>query len=116
MESYVRTGQDKVIERTGNRSQLNIIGVLILSEIGATIVRDYKCMNSEMIVRFFCKLIDIYPLTHNLHINLDGARYYRSGLVKDAAFVLNIERHYLSPYSPNLNPIERLWKVINEKS
>ncbi|MGF1756408.1 transposase, partial [Photobacterium sagamiensis] len=24
--------------------------------------------------------------------------------------------HYLPPYSPNLNPIERLWKVMNEKS
>ncbi|EFN8037403.1 IS630 family transposase, partial [Escherichia coli] len=28
----------------------------------------------------------------------------------------NIELHYLPPYSPNLNPIERLWKVMNEKS
>ena len=28
---------------------------------------------------------------------------------------LNIELHYLPPYSPNLNPIERLWKVMNEK-
>ncbi|MCU8106115.1 transposase, partial [Shewanella sp. SM101] len=26
----------------------------------------------------------------------------------------NIELHYLPPYSPNLNPIERLWKVMNE--
>ncbi|KFK58199.1 hypothetical protein JS84_17045, partial [Vibrio vulnificus] len=29
---------------------------------------------------------------------------------------LNIELYYLPPYSPNLNPIERLWKVMNEKS
>jgi transposase len=28
--------------------------------------------------------------------------------------VLNIELKYLPPYSPNLNPIERLWKVTNE--
>ncbi|CAI2472799.1 Uncharacterised protein [Serratia ficaria] len=27
---------------------------------------------------------------------------------------MNIELHYLPPYSPNLNPIERLWKVMNE--
>ena len=27
---------------------------------------------------------------------------------------LNIKLHYLPPYSPNLNPIERLWKVMNE--
>ncbi|MCK5819333.1 MAG: transposase, partial [Psychromonas sp.] len=27
---------------------------------------------------------------------------------------LNIILHYLPPYSLNLNPIERLWKVMNE--
>ena len=113
---WIRTGQDKVIETTGNRSRLNIIGALNLSDIGATIVHDYESINSETIVRFFCKLRERYPLTHKLHIILDGAGYHRSDLVKDAAFVLNIELHYLPPYSPNLNPIERLWKVMNEKS
>jgi transposase len=113
---WIRTGQDKVIETTGNRSRLNIIGALNLSDIGATIVHDYESINSESIVRFFCKLRESYPLAHKLHIILDGAGYHRSDLVKDAAFVLNIELHYLPPYSPNLNPIERLWKVMNEKS
>ncbi|MNL54747.1 hypothetical protein D3C87_1781030 [compost metagenome] len=49
-----------------------------------------------------------------VHIILDGAGYHRSELVKDWAYVMNIELHYLPPYSPNLNPIERLWKVMNE--
>ncbi|EKO3705682.1 transposase, partial [Vibrio metschnikovii] len=55
------------------------------------------------------------PGTHQKIIDM-GAGYHRSDLVRDAAFVLNIELHYLPPYSPNLNPIERLWKVMNEKS
>jgi len=113
---WIRTGQDKVIETTGNRSRLNIIGALNLSDIGATIVHDYEGINSETIVRFFCKLRESYPLAHKLHIILDGAGYHRSDLVREAAFVLNIELPYLPPYSPNLNPIERLWKVMNEKS
>ncbi|HIF9499501.1 TPA: IS630 family transposase, partial [Photobacterium damselae] len=113
---WIRTGQDKMIETTGNRSRLNIIGALNLSDIGATITHDCESMNSETIVRFFCKLRESYPLAHKLHIILDGAGYHRSDLVKDAAFVLNIKLHYLPPYSPNLNPIERLWKVMNEKS
>ena len=79
-------------------------------------IDDYESINSETIVRFFCKLRESYPLAHKLHIILDGAGYHRSDLVRDAAFVLNIELHYLPPYSPNLNPIERLWKVMNEKS
>ncbi|GBU11901.1 hypothetical protein AwEntero_05020 [Enterobacterales bacterium] len=28
---------------------------------------------------------------------------------------MNIDLHSLPPYSPNLNPIERLWKVMNEE-
>jgi transposase len=34
--------------------------------------------------------------------------------VVEKAKELNIKLHYLPPYSPNLNPIERLWKVMNE--
>ena len=46
---------------------------------------------------------------------LDGAGYNRSEATAKAAIKYNIELHPLPPYSPNLNPIERLWKVMNEK-
>ena len=36
-------------------------------------------------------------------------------LVAEKAIELNIKLHFLPPYSPNLNPIKRLWKVMNEK-
>ncbi len=104
-----------MIETTGNRSRLNIIGALNLSDIGATITHDYEGINSETAVRFFCKLRESYPLALKLHFILDGAGHHRSDLVKDVAFVLNIKLHYLPSNSPNLNPIERLWKVMNEK-
>ncbi|MCQ8806213.1 transposase, partial [Escherichia coli] len=48
------------------------------------------------------------------HVILDGAGYHRSQLVKDWAEVVNIRLHYLPPYSPNLNPIERMWKLMME--
>ncbi len=35
--------------------------------------------------------------------------------MKEWAYVMNIDLHYLPPYSLNLNLIERLWKVMNEK-
>ena len=52
--------------------------------------------------------------SHCIHIVLDGAGYHRSAAVVERAKELNIKLHYLPPYSPNLNPIERLWKVMNE--
>ncbi|MFT6194035.1 MAG: transposase [Cognaticolwellia sp.] len=36
-----------------------------------------------------------------------------AGEVKEAAKILHIKLHYLPLYSPNLNLIERLWKVMN---
>ncbi len=112
---WIRKGQDKVIETTGSRTRLNVIGALPLQNIGATVTETYDTINSESIVRFFWKLKkEHYPLEQKVHLVLDGAAYHQSNLVKDAAKVLNIQLHYLPPYSPNLNPIERLWKVMNE--
>lgn len=114
---WLRKGQDKLIETTGSRTRLNIIGALALKDIGATITDTYDTIDSESIVRFFWKLNkEHYRLEQRVHIVLDGAAYHRSELVRNAAKVLNIEieLHYLPPYSPNLNPIERLWKVMNE--
>jgi transposase len=79
------------------------------------VTENYDTINSESIVRFFWKLKkEHYPLEQKVHLILNVAAYHRTELVINAAKVLNIELHYLPPYSPNLNPIERLWKVMNE--
>ena len=111
---WIRTGQDKAIETTGSRTRLNLIGALELNNIASAVVNEYEWVNSESIVQFFGQLRDKYPQTQKLHLILDGAGYHRAAIVKNAAISHNIELHYLPPYSPNLNPIERLWKVMNE--
>jgi hypothetical protein len=58
--------------------------------------------------------LSTHASSHCINIVLDGAGYHRSSVVAEKAKELNIKLHYLPPYSPNLNPIERLWKVMNE--
>ncbi len=87
LHGWIRTGQDKVLATTGSRSRLKYCALFLSTR-------------------------DSYPLENTLHILLDGARYHRSDLVRDTAFVLIIELHYLTPYSLT----ERLLKVMNEKS
>ena len=112
---WIRKGKDKLIETTGSRTRVNLIGALSLKDISATITDTYEAIDSESIVRFFRKLKkEHYPLEQTVHIVLDGVAYHRSKIVRNTAKVLNIELHYLSAYSPNLNPIELLWKVMNE--
>ena len=73
---------------------------------------DY--VNAETTVAFFDQLKVAYPAAPSIHIILDQSGYHRSQFVKEEALKRNIVVHYLPPYSPNLNPIERLWKVMNE--
>jgi transposase len=72
-----------------------------------------ETVNADSIEHFFEKLRITDPKAEKLHIILDQSGYHRSQAVKEAALFHNIELHYLPPYSPNLNPIERLWKVRN---
>jgi transposase len=111
---WIRTGHDKSIETTGSRTRLNIVGAINLNQIGAAIVRRYDKVNSEYINLFLDELRLKHDPDTRIHLVLDGAAYHRSNIVKDKAETLNIKLHYLPPYSPNLNPIERLWKVMNE--
>ncbi|EEH0273819.1 IS630 family transposase [Salmonella enterica] len=103
-----------VVETTGSRTRLNIMGALNLNDIGSTVIREYNTIDSLNICRFFIAIRETYPITQKVHIILDGAGYHRAELVQEWAIVMNIELHYLPPYSPNLNPTERLWKVMNE--
>jgi hypothetical protein len=43
---------------------------------------------------------------------LDNSRYNRYWKVKELACDLGFELIYLPAYSPNLNPIERVWKFF----
>lgn len=111
---WIRTGHDKPIETTGSRTRINLLGAVALDNIEGAIVNEYEFVNSETIVQFLGLLREKYPQNHKLHLILDGAGYHIANVVKNTAESLNIELHYLPPYSPNLNPIERLWKVMNE--
>ncbi|OHV51718.1 hypothetical protein BB987_16225 [Photorhabdus temperata] len=52
----------------------------------------------------FIAIRETYPISQKVHIILDGASYYRSELVKDWAYVMNIDFHYLPPYKPESEP------------
>lgn len=112
---WIRKGIDKPIETTGSRTRLNIVGAIRLGHIEDTVIEQYdKTVNGEAIVDFLTKTRGTYASSGTIHLVLDGAGYHRSGVVITAAKELNITLHYLPPYSPNLNPIERLWKVMNK--
>ena len=111
---WIRTGVDKPIETTGSRTRLNIVGAIRLGYLDEAVIDRYDTVNGDSIIAFLNKVRLQYSSSGTLKLVLDGAGYHRSLLVKNEAEKLDIELHYLPAYSPNLNPIERLWKVMNE--
>ena len=111
---WIRTGQTKHVETTGTRTRLNIVGAIQLGNIAETMTAQYETINGESIIDFMTKLRGQFG-SKTIHLILDSSGYHRSMLVAEKAIELNIKLHFLPPYSPNLNPIERLWKVMNEK-
>jgi transposase len=111
---WIKKGVDKPIAQTASRTRVNIVGAIELATMNVISCRpDY--VNAETIVAFFDQIKTAYPNAPKTHIILDQSGYHRSQLVRDAALEKNFELHYLPPYSPNLNSIERLWKVMNEE-
>jgi transposase len=111
---WIKKGVDKPIAQTASRTRVNIVGAIELATMNVISCRpDY--VNAETTVAFFDQIKTAYPKAPKVHIILDQSGYHRSQLVRDAALEKHIELHYLPPYSPNLNSIERLWKVMNEE-
>jgi hypothetical protein len=114
---WIRTGSDKAIKTTGIRTRINIVGEQ--SDWGTFKMQLLKNIkNSKWWINhlFFKKVRPFYPNSDVINLILNGADYRCSGEVKEAARTLNIKLYYLLPYSPNLNPIEWLWKVMNEQA
>lgn len=115
---WIKKGKqgDKYVQTTGSRSRVNIIGGLNIQAIEQTQVKMVETVNGDVILDYLMQLKQQYSQHHTIHIILDQAGYHRSGHFQLQAKLLGgIELHFLPPHSPNLNIIERLWKVMNEE-
>lgn len=111
---WIRKGIDKPIAQTASRIRVNVMGAIELTSMNVVSCRP-EYVNAETTVAFFDQVQAAYPMAPSIHIILDQSGYHRSRLVREEALKRNIILHYLPPYSPNLNSIERLWKFMNEQ-
>ena len=110
---WIRTGASKPILTTASRTRVNLMGSINLETMEVTI-GSYETIDSQAMEEHFKKLRKKYPKSPQIHLILDQGPYNISKETKEAAKKYDIVLHYLPPYSPNLNPSERLWKVMNE--
>ena len=112
---WIRRGKEPPIPTTGSRTRLNILGSLNLDGLDR-ITREFETINSQAICQHLEAVRARYPKAPPLHQILDGAVYHKTEEVREKAEGLGMILHDLPPYSPNLNPIEPVWKVMNEQA
>lgn len=111
---WIIKGERKTIATTGRQYRFNVMGAICLSD-HSVIYQQSDKVNELSIQSFLTKLRKQHPNNKKMHIIWDNAGYHRSAVVQSYAKSLRIEIHYLPPYSPNLNPVERLWKLMHEQ-
>lgn len=110
---WIRKGTSKCIEMTASRTCMNLFGAISLETMKVTI-SSYETIDSSAMEQHFKKLREKYPKARKTHLIVDRGSYNTSYQTRECAGEYDIVLHHLPPYSPNLNPTERLWKVMNE--
>ena len=80
------------------------------------IIHEADTINADATIALYDKIQQYYADKERIYVIGDNARYYRN--VQLQAWLTQnprIIQVFLPPYSPNLNLIERLWKLLRKK-
>ena len=111
---WIKKGVRKEIPANTGRARLNLSGAIDVTNQNILIQED-QTLNAESTIQFFQNIEKAYPDKQKIHVFCDNAPYYRNKKVKKYLELSKIVLHFLPPYSPNLNPIERLWKWMKKR-
>jgi len=93
--------------------KINCFGSLNL-ENGELTTTTHKKGNYESTIEHLNKVRENYPKKKLLFL-MDNATWHKKEEVKKFCEDNNIELIFLPPYSPELNPIERVWSFLKSK-
>jgi transposase len=115
---WLLVGQRFLAGMGSGRKRLNILGAYCPDDqeyLDLRLTRDN--INGEQFVNLLRLLRATHPDTERFVLYLDRARYYGSPVVKDwLRRHPEFELEPLPTYSPNLNLIERLWKLLRQRA
>jgi transposase len=107
-------GQQPRVLSASTREKVGYFGALNL-KTGALLIREAPTFNGETFGDFLRYLLQ--STQGKLHLILDNAKYHRARILKEF-FVQNQERLVLislPSYSPELNPVERVWRITRRQ-
>jgi transposase len=109
---WIKKGETKTLPTTNKQFRLHFIGAIALKNM-KVLAREYEAVNAENMIEFL-KDLEANSKASKIHVICDNGRANKNKALEEYLKTSKIEMHYLPPYSPNLNPIERLWKIMRE--
>jgi transposase len=112
---WIPKGKEFEILANCGRSRMNINGAINVLNPSEVFIHEDIAVNSQSNIALFEKIMEAHP-DKIIRVYSDNAGYNKSNLLKE--WLTKYERitlHYIPTYSPNLNPIERLWKFMKKK-
>ena len=104
----------RFIRTFSGRKRYNVLGALNFVTKKVTVVANDAYITATEVCDMLRKVATEYA-GKPVHIVLDNARYQKCEIVRLLASELGVILHYMPPYSPNLNLIERLWKHVKSR-
>ena len=101
------------IKAPSGRQRFNVLAALNAITHEVVTVTNDAYINAESVCALLEKIAAL-GITTAITLVMDNARYQRCRLVQARALELGIEILFLPSYSPNLNLIERLWKLVRK--
>ena len=110
---WILKAETKTLPTTNKQFRLHFLGAVNLENM-SILTREYKTINGENMIDYL-KNLEAHSTASKIHLICDNGRANKNKALAEYLKTSKIEIHYLPPYSPNLNPIERLWKIMRER-
>jgi len=107
--------KDPILWQAPTHKQIGLYGAVHLRE-GRLVSQQWEQFNGETFGAFLDHLLRYRPRKRKMVIILDNSRYHHARSLQSWLWehrkVLRLD--FLPPYSPQLNPIERVWKLTRK--
>ena len=111
---WIKKGTIRELKSNSGRERLNIHGAMNAETFETTIIASEANVDGDSTIALFQSLEAIYPLAGAIYVILDNAKYHYSGPVLEYVKNSRIKLVFLPSYSPELNLIERLWRIFKK--